>query len=274
MTMKVTLQFLGTGSAFTLKNYQTNAVLTVTDESGKHRMLIDAGTDVRRSLADCGVKATDLESVYISHLHSDHAGGLPDLALMNFFAKQNLGEVMKSGGITNDSVKPTLFGVGTLLDEGWSKCWSAPLETLEIMQAKLSDYFNVHPIPRKNAKFNVGALDLQAFQTVHVMNALYVQDSYGLIFTVNGTKIMHTTDTQFAPHQLMSLYRWSDVILHDCETSKFKSGVHAHYTDLLTLPAEIKAKMWLFHYQDGELPDAKKDGFQGFIEKGQIFEWA
>jgi len=50
------------------------------------------------------------------------------------------------------------------------------------------------------------------------------------------------------------------------------SGVHAHYNDLKGLPAEMKVKMWLYHYNDGALPNANADGFQGFVQKGQSFE--
>jgi len=66
----------------------------------------------------------------------------------------------------------------------------------------------------------------------------------------------------------------ADIIFHDCETSPFKSTVHAHYEDLTTLPTAIKNKMWLYHYQRGTLPNARKDGFCGFVKRGQIFDFA
>jgi hypothetical protein len=31
--------------------------------------------------------------------------------------------------------------------------------------------------------------------------------------------------------------------------------------------------MWLYGYQPDELPDALKDGFLGFIQRGQTFRW-
>lgn len=65
----------------------------------------------------------------------------------------------------------------------------------------------------------------------------------------------------------------ADVIYHDCETSPFKSGVHAHYNDLKTLPSATKAKMWLYHYQPGEKPDALADGFLGYATKGQSYDF-
>ncbi len=52
-----------------------------------------------------------------------------------------------------------------------------------------------------------------------------------------------------------------------------KSRVHAHYDDLSTLPEEIKAKMWLVHYQDSAMGiSAVADGFKGFLQQGQIIE--
>jgi hypothetical protein len=75
---------------------------------------------------------------------------------------------------------------------------------------------------------------------------------------------------------------------------QFTSGVHANYAQLagyesanaIRLPPEIKAKMWLSHYQDfvnhgkdykgtktNWDEEAKKDGFQGFLQVGQDFEF-
>ena len=82
-----------------------------------------------------------------------------------------------------------------------------------------------------------------------------------------------TTDTQFSPEQIKNFYDMADLIFQDCETGEFESGVHAHYNQLKTLPEKFKKKMWLYHYQDGELPDAKADGFLGLVKMGQVFDY-
>jgi len=71
----------------------------------------------------------------------------------------------------------------------------------------------------------------------------------------------------------MPYYQKADIIFHDCETLKKPSGVHAHFNELVNLDKSIKAKMWLYHYNPIALPDAKKNGFRGFVKKGQIFQF-
>jgi len=79
------------------------------------------------------------------------------------------------------------------------------------------------------------------------------------------------------------MYKDVNFIIQDTETSPYKSGVHAHYDDLCTLPADIKAKMALVHFQDNVMgidgvvlsvwdDKAKADGFYGMIDRGTILD--
>lgn len=100
--------------------------------------------------------------------------------------------------------------------------------------------------------------------------------SYGLLITELTTPertVFLTTDTQFCPRQIERFYDRSEAIFHDCETYPFKSGVHAHYDDLRTLPEATKKKMWLYHYGPDPKQRPEEDGFQGFVAKGQTFEF-
>jgi hypothetical protein len=49
--------------------------------------------------------------------------------------------------------------------------------------------------------------------------------------------------------------------------------VHSHYSDLCTLPAELRRKMWLYHYNPGPLPDVRAQGFRGLVQRGQCFDF-
>lgn len=85
--------------------------------------------------------------------------------------------------------------------------------------------------------------------------------------------IFLTGDTQHCPHQISKFYDKADFIFHDTETAPYYSKVHAHYDDLKTLDPQTKAKMWLCHYQPNPTQDPIKDGFLGFVKKGQVLEF-
>lgn len=251
------LNFLGTGSAFTTNahNYQSNMLF---DNGAGQRLLIDCGTDIRFSLNDQGFTHKDIEAVYISHLHADHVGGLEWLAFSTRFDPS--------------CQKPTLYISDTMVHDLWNKVLSGGLSSLQGQITNLATFFKVVVIP-KNSSFIWSNVEFQLVQTIHAMNGFTLMPSFGLIFTIANQRVFLTTDTQLAPNQLKDFYQQADIILHDCETAPYKSGVHAHYTELCTLAADIKSKMWLYHYQPGELPDAVNDGFKGFVQKGQVFSW-
>ena len=257
------LTFAGVGSAFAPEEfYQTNAVVT---GGGKH-LLIDCGSDARFSLKKIGVEVKDIEGVYLSHLHADHVGGIEWLAFSTFF---------------NPGLKrPYLYAVDSLIPELWYSTLRGGLESLQGKIATLEDYFEPKSIA-PNADFWWNGVKFQPVQTVHIVSGRKFMHTYGLMISVpqgmvNGggfTKIFYTGDTQFAPNQLVDFYKEADIIFQDCETVGFPSGVHAHYDALRTLPAKVKAKMWLMHYQPGKVSKntANDDGFLGLVRRGQEF---
>lgn len=248
------LIFLGTGSAFTVGdgNYQSNMVL---ESDRKERLLIDCGSDARLSLFEQGYRYQDIDSVYISHLHADHAGGLEWLALTRYFDKS--------------CPKPTLFISSDQVDDLWDKVLQGGLEALPDEKTSLSTFFDVNPV---NHDFTWSGISFQIIPTLHIQSGDNQVPTYGLLFKIHKKKIFISTDTRFVPQHYHAIYKSADLIFHDCETAQQKTGVHAHYDDLKTLDPSIKKKMWLYHYNPGPLPDARQDGFGGFVAKGQCFE--
>ncbi len=248
--------FIGSGSAFALENFNSNMVIEVDG----HRMLIDCGADARWAMKEAGWTYKDVDAVYISHLHADHIAGIEWLAFCTYF---------------DPTVKKIPMYINDLMShELWEKSLQGGLGSIQNKITTLDDFFDVQRISL-NGIFTFQNVEFRIVQTVHVMNGYHLVPSYGLIWTAPGDKkIFLTTDTQFCPHQIYDFYKDADVIFHDCETSPFKSGIHAHYDDLRMLDEAFKAKMWLYHYQDGEKPDARKDGFRGFVKKGQTFDFS
>lgn len=251
--MKMT--FIGSGGMGTLDNFHSNILLE--NKLGK-KLLLDCGADAKRSLHEIGLSYLDITDVYISHLHSDHIGSLEWLAFCTKFDPR--------------CDKPKLIISRFLRGEMWSKSLSGGLQSLQNEINDLNTYFKVESVA-KNGTFVWSGIDFQLVQTVHIMDGFSLVHSFGLMFYINGTKIFWTSDTQFCPEQIKDFYNSADIIFQDCETSPFRSGVHAHYDDLKTLPEEVRAKMWLYHYQDGPLPGEIDDGFLGFVAKGQVFNF-
>ena len=255
MAMKIT--FIGSGSAFTVGegNYNSNILL---EADNSKKLLIDCGSDARHALNELGLSDSDIDNVFISHLHADHSGGLEWLGFSRKFISK--------------SPKPHLYISEPLNNRLWDHTLSGGMSSLDDEKASLESFFVPHLL-KENAEFDWEGINFKTVRTKHVNDAGCSIPSYGLFLQHEQRKIYITSDTQFTPEKLEPYYRGADVIFHDCETGDFKSGVHAHFDDLVTLDSDIKSKMWLYHYSPGALPDAKSAGFKGFVKKGQSFEF-
>lgn len=251
------LKFLGSGSAFTVGfwNYQSNIFL---ENDKKELLFIDCWIDIRFSLNEIWYSYKNVKYVYISHLHMDHAGWLEYVWFTRKFDKT----CDKANLYLHHSMVPTI----------WDNFLSGCMKSLQWEEAILETFFDVNPI-KDNWFFIWDNIKFYIVQTIHVIDWYTIIPSYWLIFKVNWKKIFISSDTQFIPHILYPIYNEADIIFHDCEISKIKTYVHSHYEDLITLPENIKNKMWLYHYQPIDLPDAKKDWFLWFVIKWQEFNF-
>lgn len=252
--MKITV--LGSGSAFSLKNYQTSFLIN-------DSLLFDCGSDARFALKDQGLTYKDIKDVYITHLHGDHVGGLEWLGYTKYFDPSQ--------------ERPRLFISQVLIDQLWDNVLKGGMGSLQGKIATLSTYFNVWALG-PNAEFSFGhSLICKPVQTIHIMNGFYFVPSFGLMITEKetGKNIFFTGDTQYAPAQILDFYKMADVIFEDCEYiyingSPLMSRVHAHYEELKELDSDIRNKMYLIHYQDAMMDvDVTKDGFKGLAVKGE-----
>jgi ribonuclease BN (tRNA processing enzyme) len=251
------LIFLGSGSAFTVghKNYQSNMLLV--DEQD-NKLLIDCGSDIRFSLHEEGFSYTDITDIYISHLHSDHAGGLEYIGLGSKFNR--------------NCQKPNLYLSKDIASSIWHNTLSGGMQSVEGQINELDDFFTIYKID-KNGYFTWQDIKFYLIPVTHIHNGFYIMPTYGLFFKINGIKIWLTADTQLCLKDMEPYYEKADLIFHDCETTPYPTPVHSHYQQLLTLPEHFKNKIWLYGYQGDYLPDAKKDGFFGFVQRGQVFEF-
>lgn len=251
------LMFLGTGAAFIAEkdNFQSNMLLI--SPSGK-KLLFDCGSDISRSLHYSGFSYKDIDAIFISHYHSDHVGGL------EFFAKYLH---------FDPSYRPIKLIINSNLSKYlWRDVLSGPLEEFNGKHFSVNDYFYIQSVD-DNEPFiweNVSFIMAQVF---HYQDAFRIMPCYGLYFNTGNYTVFISGDCQYMKHALSKYYQYADLIFHDCETDAKPSGVHANYRELVELDADIKKKIWLYHFNYGPLPDACADGFQGFIKCRQIFDF-
>jgi ribonuclease BN (tRNA processing enzyme) len=283
---------LGCGNAFSTKNFNQQFLLI----ENNRKMLIDCGWSTPLALKNAGITVKDIDDVYISHAHADHAGGLEYLAFMRY---DWINRPKKAS--YNDTYAPTLYGNSTFIKELWKHTLSGGLDSMEGFNATIETFFKV---PEITNSFDWEGWNFKLVQQVHIMAGESIAATYGLLVSKEGHKTIYfTTDSQHcSPNQMTIFYKMADIIIQDCECTgidttnkqfKFKSGVHANYAELAgwnsanapKLSSDIKSKMLLSHYQDfvsegidgfGNKVDwnqlSKDDGFSGFIHVGQQIE--
>lgn len=255
--------FLGVGSAFTTSEYYHSNVL-ITSESGK-ALLIDCGSDARFSLPEfleknAGKNELHLDAVYITHLHADHIGGLEWLAISSYF-----------NGCDH---KLKLFAEKHLMKQLWQHSLCGGLSCIHNKAMELADYFELFPLAR-GGSFSWEGIAFDLIPMPHISAPHRKIESFGLVVRKPNAAdghIFFTGDTQFCPEFIVAMGKSTSTIFHDCETTLFKTTVHAHYEDLLTLPDAIRNKMWLYGYQPNPSYTPVADGFLGFAKKGQEFD--
>jgi len=302
------IKIIGAGNAFSYKNYNQSFLL----EEGGKKMLIDIGARVPLALHDANIPLSDIDAVYISHAHADHIGGLEEMAFMRYdwMNKPRKWDDYKYLKNPRDYMSgnekkyaPKLIANELLLKELWDHSLKGGLDSMEGFDSSLETFFE--PIPVKaNVPFTWQGWKFDLIQQIHIMTGSIIKYTFGLLMSKKGHKTIYfTTDSQHcSPRQIETFYKKADIIFQDCEcvgvdTStkeyKFGSGVHANYAQLagyssansVRLDDDIKAKMWLSHYQDfvsegkdgfGNNCDwsnlAHSDGFNGFVAVGQEFE--
>jgi len=258
--MKIT--FLGVESPSSYNNAESNLLV----ESGAIKMCIDCGRGAFASVEQYGLSLKDITHVLITHLHSDNVSGLEEAAFMTLFVHK---------------FKVQLLATPTLLQRLWDKTLKGGLEFIEeapgsLKRQSLDDYFDLIELSPND--WNSIGKDLRVF--LHPTDHVKGMESYGVevekITDESKKRFLYSGDTKFSPDLINHGFKECSHIFHDCQLSD-QGGIallrhHATYDQLLELPLEVRKKMWLYHYQDGNLPDAQKDGFAGFAQHLQSYD--
>ena len=254
------LFFLGTGSAFTKRQYQTNLLIIKNSD----HLLIDCGSKCPQAFYELGASITDIDNYLITHSHADHIGGLEEVCLMNrYFAKK------KANMVIGDHYKKILWEMSLRGGVGFNESGNAGVLNFD-------DYFNVikpEPLPempRETYSAKVGSIDLKIMRTKHIPDFSHDwQNSFWSCGVIIDDSVFFTSDTRYDEELITGYDKIFDfkAIFHDCQF--FTGGVHASLEELNELPPGIKNKTFLTHYSDdweAQEENVHKYGFKGLAK--------
>lgn len=259
--------FVGSGSAFSKKYFQTNILII----KGKEHILVDCGTLCPYAFYTYNAKITDVRNFFITHSHADHIGGLEEVGLLGRYDSNK-----KPAVIIGDTYKTILWNQS--LKGGMAYCELSDSQCLTF-----DDYFTqikpkyISNSPVSISAVKIGDIDIKIYRTKHISTRIGTSKrafySYGILVDEH---VLYPSDTRFDSELIYAMtkkYPSIDTIFHDCQFSA--NGIHAFYDELKTLPTDIKQKIYLCHH--GETPEEytpSADGFAGFVKSGHYYCWA
>jgi hydroxyacylglutathione hydrolase len=240
------IQMIGTGNMFAKNFYNNNAII----HTENFRILIDCGFTAARSLHQIGMNMNDIDGILITHIHSDHVGGLEEFAFQMNFIHQR---------------KPKLYVPVTIVDTLWEKTLCGALYDPHNGYHSLNNYFDVIEIQEGTPIVIDNNFTIELFRTVHIKG----KPSYALLINEN---LFYSSDMIFDPDLLQFIVAKGRCkhIFHECQLTGV-GEVHTTLAQLLTLPETIQDKIKLMHYNDDMESFIGRTGRMQFAEQYRMY---
>ncbi|MCS7459366.1 MBL fold metallo-hydrolase [Paenibacillus doosanensis] len=247
--MALQIQMIGTGSAFSKKYYNNNALITVDGSM----LLVDCGATAPQALHKLNIPLDRIDAILITHIHADHVGGMEEFAFRLKYAYKK---------------KTRLYVPSAIADSLWNHSLRGGLENLAEGMSGLDDYFDVVLLDEGEASAVFPNLQVELIRTEHIP----AKPSYSLFI---NDMLFYSADCKFDAELLTRLYehRGCRYIMHDCQLSS-PGLVHASLDELLTLPPELQRTVHLMHYDDTMEQFIGKTGEMTFVEQHKWYTFS
>lgn len=256
-TMRVTL--LGTGTPFPNSDRFGSAILV---EAAEKKLLFDCGRGVVIRLTQAGVSLKKIDGLFLTHLHSDHVVGIPDLWLSGWF-------------LGRDQPFPIWGPTGTRsLTEHLEQAFGFDVHIRQTGPDSLSA--NGVQIDAKEVEqgeiYNDGLTRVSAFLVDHGP----VKPAFGYRIDSAGYSVVISGDTKFCQN-LVDFASGVDCLIHAAWSSDHQNSAPpskrsiASAEDAGRVFALVKPKLGvIYHYKDENgLWDAVRKEYQGPLVIGK-----
>lgn len=211
------VRFLGTGDAFGSAGRLNTCILV---QATVGTFLIDCGASAMIALRRFGVEPNAVRTIFVSHLHGDHFGGLPFLVLdAQFYSKR--------------TVPLTVAG-----PPGLGERLRAAMEVSFPGSSTVTRAFEVELMelePRRPAEVN--GIRVTPYEVVHACGA----PPLALRFEIEDKVLAYTGDTEWTD-ALVDAGRGADLLIAEALTHARRIKYHLSYGDLRRRLPEIGAK--------------------------------
>jgi ribonuclease BN (tRNA processing enzyme) len=233
---------LGTGTPNPEPEHSGPAVAIVT---GQNVYIVDSGPGVVRRAVQAGIRIDQLTRAFITHLHSDHTIGLPDLIFTPAVTGRE--QPLEIYG------PPGLRAMTRHIMAAWSEDMHVRLHGLE---PAVRDAYIVHPHEIKPGEiYHDASVRVSAFAVAHGS----WKHAYGYRFDVGGKVIVISGDTTFS-ESLIAAAKGCDILVHEFysqkgwearapEWQRYHAAFHISAPDLGKLAARVQPKKLVLYHE-------------------------
>jgi len=251
----MTVTMLGTGTPFPDSSRFGSAILV---EAGGKRLLFDCGRGAVIRLSQLGRKPNEIDGVFLTHLHSDHIVGLPDLWLTGWFLKRDQPLRVWGPAGTRSMAEHLVeaYAFDLRVREG-------PPDPLPAATAAL-DGRDIEP----GVVYDEGGVRVTAFLVDHGT----VRPAYGYRIDYDGHSVVISGDTRFSD-RLVEVARGTDCLIHAAWSPSANNPTPpaqrsiASAEDAARVFALVVPKLAVItHYKDSTgIMEAVRAGYQGRV---------
>jgi ribonuclease Z len=242
---------LGTGTPNPEPEHSGPAVAIVT---GQNVYIVDAGPGVVRRAAQAGISMDQLTRAFITHLHSDHTVGLPDLIFTPAVTGRQ--EALEIYG------PPGLSAMTSHILEAWTEDTNIRLHGLE-PAVKQAYVVNAHDVQQPGEFYRDTAAGISAIPVNHGA----WKYAWAYRFDVAGKVIIVSGDTTYSL-RLQEAARDCDILVHEFysqkgweartpEWQRYHAAYHTSAIDVGKLAAAANVKKLVLYHElpMGQAPD-------------------